>query len=156
MTPFKRILVPLDGSLLAEKALRPALDLAASMSAEVRVLHVIAPPDFMAHTVQLQRFKAELANMAREEAELYLKRIRSEYKNDSVALKTETVMGAPAKTIIDRAAHHDIDLIVMSSHGRSGISRWFYGSVAEKVLHGAPCAILIIRGTQENQETVNV
>ncbi|MFW6184689.1 MAG: universal stress protein [Chloroflexota bacterium] len=67
-------------------------------------------------------------------------------------VRVEVLSGAVAESIIDFAMSNQVDLIVMSSHGRSGIGRWVYGSVAEKVLRGAKCcSTLIVRGEQLTQ-----
>jgi len=145
MFPFKRILVPLDGSALSEEALEPAIGFAKTYGATLWLLRVTASSDLFADSIELQKFKFELADKLLHEAEVYLKRVRERCAGDKLSIKTETVMGSPGDAIIERAAHHGIDLIVMSSHGRSGISRWVYGSVAEKVLRGTQCATLVIR-----------
>jgi nucleotide-binding universal stress UspA family protein len=151
MFRFKRILVPLDGSALSEEAMEPAIGLAETYAATLWLLRVTPPSDLFADSIELQQLKFELAEKMQREAESYLNHIGARYANDKVSIKTETVMGSPGDAIIERAAQHDIDLIVMSSHGRSGISRWMYGSVAEKVLRGTRCATLIIRSDRNGK-----
>jgi nucleotide-binding universal stress UspA family protein len=149
--PFKSILVPLDGSPLSEEALEPALGLAETYAATLWLLRVTSPSDLFADSIELQQLKFELADKMQREAELYLKSIHERYTNSKLSIKTESVMGSPGDAIIECAAQHNIDLIVMSSHGRSGLSRWVYGSVAEKVLRGTHCATLIIRSNRNTQ-----
>ena len=77
-------------------------------------------------------------------AEPYLHNAQVSLADSCVSIQTAVVAGSVAETIIDYADEHQVDLIVMASHGRSGLSRWLYGSIAEKVLHGANCATLVI------------
>jgi nucleotide-binding universal stress UspA family protein len=80
------------------------------------------------------------------EAEAYLQRIYSAHANRHLFFDVVTTGGDIADAIVSYADERHMDLIVISSHGRSGIGRWLHGSVAEKVLRGADCATLIIRG----------
>ena len=148
MFQCKKILVPLDGSPLSEKALEPALATAKAMSAELVLLRVTPPVYLVADSIEIERLYAEVEAKAREEAELYLKGLRSQLQNVQVPVQVKTMSGPIAESIVDFADHDDVDLTVISSHGRSGVSRWVYGSVAEKVLRGARRATLMIRGNQ--------
>ena len=149
MVPFRSILVPLDGSALAEKALAAALQLARAMAgradaASVRLilLRVVGPVALVAADPMLYD---ELMRMGVDEAQAYLKTVVETVDAGPVQVDVQAVSGAPADAIVHYAEEHGVDLIVMSSHGRTGSSRWVYGSVAEKVLHHAPCATVIIR-----------
>jgi len=137
---FKRILVPLDGSGLAERALAPALALAEAMLAKVFFIRVTIPlslnldPKFYQCTIELRQ----------DEAKRYLRSIQSRFSSSQADIETQVLVGRAARSIINFAQEMEIDLIVMSSHGCSGVNRWIYGSVADKVLHNAPCAKVII------------
>lgn len=137
---FKRILVPLDGSDMAERALAPALALAEAMSAKLFFVKVAIPltlkldPKLYQHIVEVRK----------DEAKRYLRSIQPSSSSTLVDIETQVLVGRAARSIINFAQEKGIDLIVMSSHGRSGVSRWIYGSVADKVLHSAPCAKVII------------
>jgi nucleotide-binding universal stress UspA family protein len=137
---FKRILVPLDGSDMAERALAPALALAKAMSAKLFFVKVAIPltlkldPKLYQHIVEVRK----------DEAKRYLRSIQPSSSSTLVDIETQVLVGRAARSIINFAQEKGIDLIVMSSHGRSGVSRWIYGSVADKVLHSAPCAKVII------------
>jgi nucleotide-binding universal stress UspA family protein len=148
--PFsqKRILVPLDGSTLAERALAPAFTIASAVGASVVLLRVVGPghipviagqPELEGESVRLP-LPAELE----DEAHDYLRQVAGNLDGYRVPIETQTALGPVAGTIIDFAAERGVDLIAISSHGRSGISRWVLGSVAEKVLHGASCATLVV------------
>ena len=141
----KRILVPLDGSSLAERALEPAIAIAESLQAELILLHVIASPSERGETVHSPQ-SYELKVLAdKAVADSYLREVWSGMSNDWVPIKFVTSVGRPPEAIVDYARKHDVDLIVMSSQGRSAISPWVHGSVAEKVLRSAKCATLVIR-----------
>ena len=145
MNTCQRILVPLDGSSLAERALPAALALARAFSTttpcELHLLRVV-PPIMVALEPTLY---TETIQLGEQEAASYLAAAALEYGDDSVPITTSALTGSVAETIIHYAQENDVDLIVISSHGRSGISRWVYGSITEKVLHQACCATLIIR-----------
>ena len=149
MVPFRTILVPLDGSPLAEKALSPALRIAAAMAGraggeKVRLvlLRVVGQVALVAADPMLYD---ELMRMGIDEAQAYLRTTAAAQVAANVTVEAQAVSGSPADAIVHFAEEQGVDLIVMSSHGRTGSSRWVYGSVAEKVMHHAPCATVIIR-----------
>ena len=137
---FKRILVPLDGSELAERALFPALALAEAMSAKLFFIRVAIPLSLNLDPKLGQR----IIELRQDEAKRYLWSIQSRFSSSQADVETQVLVGRAARSIINFAQENEIDLIVMSSHGRSGVNRWIYGSVADKVLHNAPCAKAII------------
>lgn len=149
---FKNILVPLDGSELAEKAIEPAIRIANSMAeknpatelSDVRLvlLRVVSPVMLVAADPLLYD---EMSRLNIDEAQAYLNTVRATIPAGRLQIETQVITGPPADGIVQYAEEHAVDLILMSSHGRTGSSRWVYGSVAEKVLHHAPCATIIIR-----------
>jgi nucleotide-binding universal stress UspA family protein len=80
-----------------------------------------------------------------QDAEAYLQAIYADSADEHVFIEVEASQGSVAERIIEYAERNAIDMIVMSSHGRTGLRRWVYGSVAEKVLRSACCATMIIR-----------
>lgn len=144
---FNKILLPLDGSELAEKALAPVLALAEALAAEIVLLRVVVPLSIKLDPDLYQR----LIDNGQSEAKAYLNTIQSRPLFSAVRCKSETVVGKAAESIINYAQENEIDLIVMSSHGRSGIRRWVYGSVTDKVLHQAACATAIIHPQVETE-----
>ncbi len=150
MTPFRTILVPLDGSPLSEKALSPAARIAASMAQQAGageavklvLLRVVSPVALVAADPMLYD---ELTRMGSDEAQAYVNTARESVDAGGATVESSVIVGSPADAIVHYAAENGVDLILMSSHGRTGSSRWVYGSVAEKVLHHAPCATVIIR-----------
>lgn len=148
----RAILVPLDGSELAERALEPAMVLARGVGSDVMLLRVVPSPEPVPEGLvspgapaASQRLMVE--QKEREEAEAYLQQVYSSLPTAHLFFDVAVASGYVADAIVDYATAHHVDLIVMSSHGRSGVSRWLYGSVAEKVLRGAECATMIIRNT---------
>lgn len=143
---YQRILVPLDGSALAETAIPHAELLAFATGAElalirVTVLRFLQEPGGGGHVVQEEGDRVE--------AEAYLqdrqKRLRARGINATCLVRT----GGVAEEIVGYAAATKADLIVMSTHGRTGARLWAYGSVAEKVLRAAPCSVLVVRTRRE-------
>lgn len=142
---FKNILVPLDGSPLAEQALAPASRIAEKFGGRLLLLRVVAP-DRNLPTLPLGGWPAGSApSQARplfDEAEAYLAGLR--LPNPAVPVRTRVLAGAPPELIIATSAEDLVDLIVMSTHGRAGLTRLLYGSVAEAVLRGATVPVLLV------------
>ena len=150
MFQSRNILVPLDGSELAERALEPALALASAVNSNVMLLRVVTgrepiPESLAPDGGQFQQALGEVESREHDEAEAYLQRVFSVRENQHLFFDVQNTSGDVADAIITYADTHGVDLIVMSSHGRSGLGRWLHGSVAEKVLRGANCATLIVR-----------
>lgn len=141
----KRILVLLDGSLQAERALGPALELAHEVAAEIVLLRVTEMPPILKEPVEGWPGVESVMKMAEQEARIYLWRVQESLINGRVQINTQVTTGPVAESIIDMANEQQADLIVMASHGRSGVDRWVFGSVTEKTLRGAHCATLVIR-----------
>jgi nucleotide-binding universal stress UspA family protein len=146
---FKRILVPLDGSQLAEKALPYAETLARKFEAElilVEVLQLI--PEFVGKPHGLAFYKQPVRD--HHEAENYLRGLIDHF-HEPYMLPTRTVVlenQSAATTITNLACEEAVDLIVMSTHGRSGLSHLVFGSVAGKVLQDAPCPVFLVKANE--------
>ncbi len=126
---FSRILVPLDGSELAESALEPASAIARAFAAEMFLVRVVPVPVHQRAGFSMGEVEAELA-----EADDYLASIASRMKEDDVKVHYAVRQGDVAEEILQHAADNDCDLIVICTHGRSGLARWVYGSIADRVL----------------------
>lgn len=148
---YNKILVPLDGSKLAECVLPHVDDLIRSNPAmEVILLRICEPPvipaDYPANMPHgWDEHVKEETDFARQQCSLYLGDMETQLKKRGLKIKTESRLGNPAEQIVDCAKENDVDLIVMASHGRSGISRWAYGSVSEKVLHSTCVPVLMVK-----------
>jgi nucleotide-binding universal stress UspA family protein len=143
---YKHILVPLDGSELAEAALVDAVGLAGLSQAQLTALKVIPPIEEVlaadtGHPIYVDQQWASQEILALQ----YLHDVLHRMDCKDVQVHLVVKMGLPAETIIDYAHLQQIDLIVMATHGRSGLKRWVYGSVADKVLRGANIPTLLIR-----------
>ncbi|MCA9973474.1 MAG: universal stress protein [Anaerolineales bacterium] len=143
--PRRHVLVPLDGSPLAEQALPPAQAVAQTIGARLTLVRVVQAAHLLIETQTMKQQADYLESLEESEAVTYLEQTADRLAKAGTAVSTHLLVGQAADAIIDYAAAHDVDLIVMSSHGRSGLERWVYGSVTEKVLRGATCATLIIR-----------
>jgi nucleotide-binding universal stress UspA family protein len=138
------IVVPLDGSKLAEAALPVALDLAGLPRAEVTFLQVIPAPDRVIgddESIAIDQQWASERCRARE----YLDSIRSRPEWQVCDVEAAVEMGKPAETILEFADARKAAYIVMSTHGRSGVQRWVFGSVADKVLRAARTTVVLVR-----------
>lgn len=148
--PYKKILVPLDGSELAKQALPHAEVLAVCMDATLVLLQVVQPnlermmvaPGFAVTVADEQQVER-----AAEEANTRLTDQVDRLAHVHVAAETVVEVGDAASKIVDYATAHGLDLIVMSTHGYSGLTRWRHGSVTTKVLDAATCPVLVIRPT---------
>jgi len=140
---YKKILVPLDGSELAEEALDHAEKLAETFDAEVILLQVVAFMPIYGAPELVVPFVVD--EKQQEAAEKYLTRLAEELKKSGLKVTTKVKVGMQvAAEIIDCAKESGVDLIVMCTHGRSGITRWVLGSVAHKVLTRAETPILLV------------
>jgi nucleotide-binding universal stress UspA family protein len=144
---FDKILVPLDGSELAETALLTALVIARKVAGEIILLtvptygHMLAPSPagYAAMT------PARAPDLLNSDAEIYLDEIYQKINEPGLEITTKVISGDIAGNIVDLAAAEGVDLITMTTHGHSGFTRWMMGSVTERVLRNAPCPVLVIR-----------
>jgi nucleotide-binding universal stress UspA family protein len=149
---FKKILVPLDGSQLSEFALNPALALAKANKAElilmsaIREKEVVEIDEFYEPTTSpmplpdTQPMRARLKN--------YLDSIAQTRVGIGVTVRTLVLEGDAASCVLETAVSEHTDLIIMGTHGRSGVSRFLLGSVTQKVWRQAPCPVMAIRDEQ--------
>jgi nucleotide-binding universal stress UspA family protein len=145
----KKILTPIDFSVHSMEAMRGAMELAKDIGAEVHLMHVIAPhhhflPLPLESNAEQSRELAREASMI-QQAEEELARIRKDDFGDSKKVITFAVVGPPVQKLYEYAKEQAIDLIMMSTHGRTGGDFVLMGSVAEKVVRNAPCSVLIFR-----------
>lgn len=149
---IRRIVVPLDRSPLAERALGPALAIARRTGADLRLVHVRSRASSVTSSDD-PRALAERSARDLDDARVYLDRLAARLRSDSgVAVSHATVRGAVAESICADAAAADADLIVMCTHGRTGWSRFWIGSVADAVLHRARIPVLLVRASDERMD----
>jgi nucleotide-binding universal stress UspA family protein len=139
---YKRILVPLDGSTLAEETLPHAAIHAERFGGEILLLKVLEPlPEpSMAGRGAVRSAEAASAKLAQD----YLEGIAAGLREQGISAQTATVEGKPYVEIIRFAEEHEIDLIAISTRGQSGLSRWLIGSVADRVARGATVPLLLV------------
>jgi len=143
--PCRRVLVPLDGSKLAEQVLPAIIPIASALGCEVtlfRVLVVETAGPFTGRWYLPQNSSFETAD---QDARSYLERLAGHIEEQGIRVSTAIQLGPVAKSIVDYAEGHDIDLIAMCTHGRTGIARWALGSVADRLLRAGDKPLLLVR-----------
>jgi len=150
---FRTLIVPLDGSHLAERVLPPVVGLATQLQAEVVLMRTYTLPTagyFMAAGI-LQPDMTALGEKMKQEVGGYLEMKAAELKAQGIAkISWQIAEGHGAEEIIELARRHTDSLIPLASHGRSGFGRWVLGSVAERVVSYAGSPVLVIRPVAEN------
>ena len=143
---YHTILVPLDGSKRAEAILPHLEELARRYEAKVIFLQVIEPVLLVGgpEIVDMRQYETAFEEQTKQ-AEVYLNALKGEFRKKGIETRILTAQGPVVEAIINAAQHENVDLIAIASHGRSGISRVFYGSVAVGVLHRVDRPLLLIR-----------
>lgn len=141
---FSKIMVPLDGSKQAEAALEYACDLAQKYSASLHLIRVCWGPMQVLLEGEPVLNRPESLQLEEESAQKYLQQLEEALRVQGQVCQVETATGDPAECIIDSVAEHAIDLIVITSRGRTGLKRFLMGSVAERVARHAGCPVLIV------------
>ncbi len=138
----KHILVPLDFSADAEQALDCAVGLAQQFQARLTLLHVIHIP--VSTEVNLSAYFTEMEASAEQGMDTYQKRV----KEAGLAVDSVIIRGTPFREIVETAKAKQVDLIIMGTHGRTGMQHLLLGSVAERVVRLAWCPVMVTRETQ--------
>ena len=154
---YQKIMVPLDGSELAECVL-PHVEAFISQCqirtiVLVRVLESITPAIAGEYAINMEELESR-ESARKTAAEDYLKQVIGRLKAGETKLETEVLVGRVADRLADFADKNDVDLILMATHGRSGVSRWVRGSVADRILRAASVPVLMIRapGTSTDKQ----
>ena len=143
MNIYKKVLVPLDGSEFSECTLGHVNEIAKGFKVQdVVLLWVMEPLHQVAAMGEDWRRDAEAK--AQIEAKNYLTKIADDLKKDGLAVETVVSSGQPAEVILDYVKQNQVDLIIMSTHGRSGVSRWFLGSVTDRVVSHSAAPVLVV------------
>lgn len=159
---YDKILAPLDGSAFAEQALPHVEQIAAVEHSEIHLLSVAPLLEDQAlamvdlYPVYVYRGylidQEDQLKHIQSELEGYLQHVSHRLQAHGHAVRTAVRFGQPAEEIMRYAEETGCSLIVMSTHGRSGLGRWVYGSVADKILRGSQVPVLLIRAREEEQE----
>ena len=149
---YKRILLPLDGSELAERALPHAIAQAQGFGAELVLLRVAEniPHAPGVSAADLERVRKQTVSRAEE----YLVRVAKQVREQGVQVESTIVEGRPSVEITRLAETDHIDMIVLCTRGRSGLSRWLMGSVADRVVRGATVPVLLVRAEKQKLEQI--
>ena len=144
---YNKILVPLDGSPLSECSLEHVKSATAgSPGSEVVLVKVVE------HILSYEASAwaqggyspVEVDDRNQIEAEEYLKQVAKKLIDQGINARVEVILGRTAESLLDYAEKNHFDLIIMSTHGRSGISRWAFGSVAEKIVRNSKIPVLLV------------
>lgn len=148
---FHRLLVPLDGSTLAEAVLPYVRRLASPRGTHVVLLQVVDPAPVVAamETPAAAQIIAEAEERDRIEGQAYLTRMQARLVADGLDVTPVLRVGDPAAAIEEIAREHDVELIAMTTHGRTGLGRLVFGSVAERVIRSAPVPVFLVRVANE-------
>lgn len=146
---YNKILVPLDGSKRAERILPHVENLAAHAGSQLIFLQIVEPPplivgpegDMTLHQQDIDRWV--------KEAEDYLAATQGKFQQKGIDTRTHVAHGPVVEGIINAAEREEVDLVALASHGRSGLSQVFYGSIAAGVLHRIDRPLLLIRSHDE-------
>jgi len=138
---FERILVPLDGSPRAELILSQVGRILKREDAEVLLLRIVIPiPDS-----GIAEEDRSLLDETRHEAEAYIQNLVKRFTDQGAKARGRVIVGSPSETILEVAEEEGSTMIAMTTHGRTGLSRWFMGSVAEKVVRASNVPVLVLR-----------
>jgi nucleotide-binding universal stress UspA family protein len=143
---YDKIVVPLDGSPLAEGVLEHVRALASCMGSQILLLHVLGYPHYD-YLITDASMAASLRSAMEADACDYLHNVAAQLQTAGLKVTAEviSVSGPVADAIIDYAREKHAELIAMSTHGRTGPARWFLGSIADRVVRGAHMPVLMVR-----------
>ena len=149
MLTLKTVLVPTDFSDASESALRYGKAMAEAFGASLHVVHVME--DLLAHAWAAEVYVSSMPQLRDEierESRQRLAALLTDAERGTYRVETALLAGNPFLEIIRYAKSHEVDLIVMGTHGRGPIAHMLLGSVAEKVVRKSPCPVLTVREAQ--------
>jgi nucleotide-binding universal stress UspA family protein len=150
---IRRILLPLDGSKMGEQAIPHAESLIQALGAQAVLIQALEPlkeikgEGYRGYPVLSEAELRVLNERRREFARAYLDGMSNAFKEKGLRASITVLRGSPADQILEYARANAIDLIAMSTHGRSGVGIWVFGSVTDKLLHAGDTAVLVVRAT---------
>lgn len=145
---LKRILVPIDFSEYSKNALRYAVPFAKQFEAELLLVYVVEPTIYPSDFAFGQMGVPNLERELRERGKQELERLVKTYINGRVAVRTMIRTGKPYHEIIMLAKEENVDLIIIATHGHSGVEHVLFGSTTEKVVRKSPCPVLTLRSPE--------
>jgi nucleotide-binding universal stress UspA family protein len=147
---YKKVLVPLDGSKRAEKILPHVEELAHRYEAKVILLQVVEYQTAVSPEGAYMPMTQTQIDELKQEAESYLTGLANSLKQKSIQCTARVVYGPVVESITNSAERENVDLIAMASHGRSGLARVFYGSIAAGILQNVDRPLLLIRSRSDD------
>ncbi|HTY47940.1 MAG TPA: universal stress protein [Methanomassiliicoccales archaeon] len=144
MTPFKKILIPTDGSEYTREAIKKGLELAKNMGADVTALYVVDQTSFI--NFPMDSTIVSVYSLLEKEGKEAVEYVRDQGQSMGLKVEIKIEEGSPARKIVD--VSKDYDLIVMGTLGRTGISKLLLGSTAERVVRFAECPVLVVRASR--------
>ena len=152
---YKRILIPLDGSSIAEQALATALSLVEQFESELFLLRVVMPlpKSYRAGAASAAAIEAAERESVLEAAD-YLDGIAAGIREKGLAVQLATRLGNPSKAIIEFVQQNQIDLVVMCTRGQTGPARWLLGSVTDHVVRGSSVPVVVVPARTEDLQAV--
>ena len=145
---IRHILAPTDFSDYSKKALSDAFELAQIFGAKLSLLHVLEPSPYLGEFT-LPTMGEELLGDLERQASAALAQVLPEAQQAKIEVTRAVAIGSPSVKIVETVEAEHVDLIVMATHGRTGLSHLLIGSVAERVVRTAPCPVLTIRPPAE-------
>lgn len=144
-TRYQKIVVPLDGSGWSKRAVPHAVDIARLNNSELILLHVLRPPAYeYTDQISLAGQESQLTHL-REQMKQYLIGVRNELRSEKIKVRCQVIEGVGiAHLVCEFVNNEDVDLVVMSTHGRSGITEFLFGSVANKIMQCLKVPVLLI------------
>lgn len=143
---YRKIVVPIDGSGWSESAIPHAVDIARNNNSEIILLHVFRPPAYE-YTDQIALAGNEdQIQQVREQIKQHLMGLRNQLRSEQLNCRVQFIEGQGVANLICNYINEEgVDLVIMSTHGRSGITQLLFGSIAQKVLHGVKVPVMIVR-----------
>ena len=145
---YNNILVPTDGSASSEGAVEHAIELAKQYDATLHTLYVVDTGAYSAMEVGSD----VVVEALREEGKQAVNRVAEEAESEGIQVNTAVETGIAHRSIVDYVENEGIDLVVMGTHGRTGVGRFLLGSVAEKVVRTADAPVMTVRASDEEAE----
>jgi nucleotide-binding universal stress UspA family protein len=159
MPRLQRILVPIDFSVSSENALRRAMTLAKAFGARVDALHVWEPSPYVSPTSlvwlrgEQRSFWEHMKRELEEKLTETVARVAKEEGFDAAAVRSTVVSGYTSETILSTIEEEEFDMVVMGTHGRTGLSHVLLGSVAERIIRIAPCPVMTIKTPAQEERS---
>ncbi len=144
MYKYKNILLPTDFSLGSEEAFEHAKDIAKSMGAKIHLLNVIHPVVYPTGLDLAHESLINLEDNLEKASKANLEKVAKRLKDLGIESKSTILMGKPSDQIMEYSKKFDIDLVVIATHGSSGLERFIFGSTTEKVIRKVECPVLVV------------